>query len=135
MRTRRVSQHGAARPPDLTARALLPLPPLLPARIMSDGVDIKTLTAAQLQVLGEQLEEELGTLSDSFGKLQQAVSRFYQSGIALEAFAAEKEGAWRRPRVRVWLQCARGRETGGAAGNAFVRVARAKNALRRQARL
>jgi hypothetical protein len=67
--------------------------PVAVAGAMSDGVDIKTLTAAQLQVLGEQLEEELGTLSDSFGKLQQAVSRFYQSGIALEAFAAEKEGA------------------------------------------
>ena len=57
------------------------------------GVDIKTLSAAQLSVLGEQLEEELGTLSESFGKLQSAVTRFFQSGTVLEALAEEKAGA------------------------------------------
>jgi len=56
------------------------------------GVDIKTLSAAQLNVLGEQLESELNTLSDSFQSLQAAVARFFQSGTALEALAAEGEG-------------------------------------------
>jgi hypothetical protein len=56
------------------------------------GVDIKTLTAPQLQQLGEQLEGELNTLSESFQSLQAAVTRFYQSGTALEALAEEAEG-------------------------------------------
>lgn len=56
------------------------------------GVDIKTLSAAQLNVLGEQLEGELNTLSESFQSLQAAVSRFFQSGTALEALAEEAEG-------------------------------------------
>jgi prefoldin alpha subunit len=55
-------------------------------------VDIKTLSAAQLQVLGEQFEEELTSLTDNFTKLQSAVSRFYSSGMTLEALAAETEG-------------------------------------------
>ena len=57
------------------------------------GVDIKTLTAAQLGQLGEQLEEELSSLGESFSKLQSAVGRFYQSGTVLEALAQETEGA------------------------------------------
>ena len=56
------------------------------------GVDIKTLTAPQLQQLGEQLEGELNTLSESFQSLQAAVTRFFQSGTALEALAEEAEG-------------------------------------------
>ena len=56
------------------------------------GVDIKTLTAPQLQQLGEQLEGELNTLSESFQSLQAAVTRFYQSGTALEALAEQAEG-------------------------------------------
>lgn len=56
------------------------------------GVDIKTLSAAQLNVLGEQLEGELNTLSESFQSLQAAVSRFFQSGTALEALAEQAEG-------------------------------------------
>jgi hypothetical protein len=95
---------------------------------MSDGVDIKTLTAAQLQVLGEQLEEELGTLSDSFGKLQQAVSRFYQSGIALEAFAAEKEGAWPSSHARV------GERRGGRRGCSREHVCALQHGLRTRLR-
>ena len=71
-------------------------------------MDIKTLTAAQLQVLGEQLEEELTTLSESFQKLQQAVTRFFQSGTALESLADEKEGA-SGLRVLCAAPCARSR--------------------------
>ena len=55
-------------------------------------MDIKTLSAAQLNVLGEQLEGELNTLSESFQSLQAAVSRFFQSGTALEALAEQAEG-------------------------------------------
>ncbi len=55
-------------------------------------MDIKTLSAAQLRVLGEQLEEELGTLSESFQALQQAVSRFYASGTTLEALGQAQAG-------------------------------------------
>jgi len=63
------------------------------------GVDIRNLSPQQLQQLGSALEEELGTLGDSFGALQSAVARFYQSGTVLETLAQEAEGAKAEGRV------------------------------------
>jgi prefoldin subunit 5 len=57
------------------------------------GLDLKRLSPQQLQQLGQQLQQDLQTLSESAGKLQSAVSRFHQSGVALETFAEEKPGA------------------------------------------
>ncbi len=58
-----------------------------------EGVDIKTLSPQHLQSLGESIQQELQTLGESFQKLQGAVSRFHQSGVALEALAEQPEGA------------------------------------------
>ena len=57
------------------------------------GLDLRSLAPQQLQQLGQQLQADLQTLSESFQRLQGAVSRFHQSGVALEAFAQQEPGA------------------------------------------
>jgi hypothetical protein len=55
--------------------------------------DLGALAPQQLQQLGQQLQADLQTLSESAQKLQGAVSRFHQSGVALEAFGEQQPGA------------------------------------------
>lgn len=57
------------------------------------GMDLSALAPQQLQQLGQQLQADLTTLAESAQKLQGAVSRFHQSGVALEAFGEQKPGA------------------------------------------
>ena len=59
----------------------------------SGGLDLGALAPQQLQQLGQQLQADLQTLSESAQKLQGAVSRFHQSGVALEAFGEQQPGA------------------------------------------
>ena len=58
-----------------------------------EGVDISTLSPQQLNGLAESLQSDLQMLNESIGKLQGAVSRFHQSGVALEELGDEKPGA------------------------------------------
>jgi prefoldin subunit 5 len=59
---------------------------------MADA-ELGSLPPAELNSLAEGLQGDLQLLSDSAQKLQGAVARFHQSGVALEALEVEAEGA------------------------------------------
>lgn len=59
---------------------------------MADA-ELGSLQPAELNSLAEGLQGDLQQLSDSAQKLQGAVARFHQSGVALEALEGETEGA------------------------------------------
>jgi prefoldin subunit 5 len=57
------------------------------------AIDLNALQPAELNELADGLQSDLQLLSESAQKLQGAVARFHQSGVALEALEAEKPGA------------------------------------------